>query len=145
MTQVQYTVEPQVVYLAVMVSIATLEQIVVALETGRWNTRAIAGWAPAEIGKDYNDDHDKINAAITAGRAALANAERVEPVPTRIERKVYKGSAEYSEYLSARFTKERQTGSFEWQSHRWAYRWTSFDDAGDFDLIYRNTSPKDTP
>lgn len=78
--------------------------------------------------------------AITAGRAALASADRVDPVPTRIERKVYKGSAEHSEYLSARFTKEKQTGSFEWQGHRWAYHWTSFDDAGDFDVLYRNTT-----
>ena len=64
---------------------ATLEHLVEALKTGLWNTRALAGWAPSEIGKDYNDDNDKINAALTAGRAALANAERVEPVTQRLD------------------------------------------------------------
>ena len=54
---------------------ATLEQLVVALETGRWNTRALAGWSPYEINKDYHDDNDKINAALTSLRAALANAQ----------------------------------------------------------------------
>lgn len=63
----------------ILIDRATLEQLVGALETGRWNTRALAGWDPSEIGKDYNDDNDKINAALTAGRAALAGAERVEP------------------------------------------------------------------
>ena len=54
---------------------ATLEQLVGALETGRWNTRALAGWAPYESNKDYHDDNDKINAALTAGRAALEQQE----------------------------------------------------------------------
>lgn len=113
----------------VLIDRATLEQLVGALEY----------WA-------VRDPYNKETAsALTAGRAALAGSERVEPVPTRIERKVYKGSAEYPEYLSARFTKDKQAGSFEWQGHRWAYHWTSFDDAGDFDLIYRNTPPKETP
>lgn len=68
----------------VLIEKATLEQLVGALETGRWNTRAIAGWAPAEIDKDYKDDHDKINAAIAAGRAALAGAEPTgwQPIET---------------------------------------------------------------
>lgn len=63
----------------------TLEQLVGALETGRWNTRALAGWDPSKIGKGYNDDNDKINAALTAGRAALAGAERVEPDTQRLD------------------------------------------------------------
>ena len=88
---------------------------------------------------------EKFNQLITDTCSALANAERVEPEPTRIERKVYKNSAEHSDYLSAQFTKDKQAGSFEWQGHRWAYHWTSFDDEGDFDLIYRNTTPKDMP
>ena len=59
----------------VLIDRTTLEQLVAALKTGLWNTRALAGWAPSEIDRDYNDDNDKINAALTAGRAALANAE----------------------------------------------------------------------
>jgi hypothetical protein len=59
-------------------------------------------------------------------------------VPTQIERKVYKGSAEHREYLDARFSSGANTGlSFEWDGNRWAYRHTSFDDAGDYDLLWR--------
>ena len=55
-----------------------------------------------------------------------------------IERKVYKDSAEHREYLSARFAQKHRTGiSFEWDGHRWAYRYTSFDDAGEFDMLWR--------
>ena len=64
----------------VLIDRTTLEQLVAALKTGLWNTRALAGWAPSEIDRDYNDDNDKINAALTAGRAALANAEPVKPI-----------------------------------------------------------------
>ena len=64
----QFTTDTNGKPLTVTIPIATLEQIVDALETGRWNTRALAN-------KDYHDDNDKINAALTSLRAALANAE----------------------------------------------------------------------
>ncbi len=83
MTQVQYTVEPQGRPLAVMVSIATLEQLVGALnnaEDALNNSQAlIAGrerfgfaktcYAANEIALGF------VSPAITAGRAALTNAE----------------------------------------------------------------------
>lgn len=51
--------------------------------------------------------------------------------------KVYKKSAEHSAYLSARFDRKKTGNSFEWAGHRWAYETTSFDDSGDYDLLYR--------
>lgn len=51
--------------------------------------------------------------------------------------KVYKGSAEHSAYLNARFDNNKTGNSFFWAGHRWAYEHTSFDDAGDYDLLYR--------
>jgi len=63
----------------------------------------------------------------------------LEGAASQIERKVYRNSSEHIEYLNARFNdKYRGIGiSFEWQGHRWAYRYTSFDDTGDYDLIWR--------
>lgn len=55
-----------------------------------------------------------------------------------IERRVYRDSDEYREYLQARFQQAGgERNSFAWQGHRWAYRYTSFDDQGDYDLIWR--------
>lgn len=51
--------------------------------------------------------------------------------------KVYKNSPDHSAYLAARFDKEKTGQSFEWAGHRWGYDGTSFDDAGDYDLLYR--------
>ncbi|WP_285112738.1 hypothetical protein [Leclercia adecarboxylata] len=51
--------------------------------------------------------------------------------------KVYKNSPDHSAYLAARFDKEKAGHSFEFAGHRWAYDATSFDDAGDYDLLYR--------
>jgi hypothetical protein len=65
-----------------------------------------------------------------------------EPAEHRIERKVRRESPEHYEYLAARFPPGGTVGnSFEWQGHRWAYAHTSFDDEGDFDLIYRPCPP----
>ena len=73
MTQVQYTVEPQGRPLAVMVSIATLEQLIESLET----------CSPGDYSTGYvihpSFDAKAVDAAITAGRAALANAEQQVP------------------------------------------------------------------
>ena len=65
--------------------------------------------------------------------------------PAKIERKIYKGTPEYRSYLDARFTPGQWGASFELDGHRWAYHWTSFDDAGDFDLIYRWVESKHSP
>lgn len=51
--------------------------------------------------------------------------------------KVYKNSPDYHAFLRARFNKENSGQSFEWDGHRWAYEVTSFDDIGDYDLLYR--------
>ena len=51
--------------------------------------------------------------------------------------KVYKNSDDHAAYLKARFDGARNGQSFEWAGHRWAYEVTSFDDAGDYDLLYR--------
>jgi len=76
-------------------------------------------------------------ASTAAVQAALSSQ-----APAEIERKVYKDSVEHREYLSARFDHKHRTGiSFEWDGHRWAYRYTSFDDAGEYDLLWR---PDDT-
>lgn len=57
-----------------------------------------------------------------------------------VERRVYKETSEYSDYLSARFGENGLRpahSSFEWQGHRWQYKHSSFDDAGDFCVIFR--------
>ena len=51
--------------------------------------------------------------------------------------KVYASSPEYGAYLKSRFGGDKRGQSFEWSGHRWAYEVTSFDDAGDYDLLYR--------
>ncbi|HCZ9066183.1 hypothetical protein ACK4QE_02810 [Proteus mirabilis] len=56
--------------------------------------------------------------------------------------KVYKDSPEHSEYMEARFPKDRRHHSFsnetfEYEGHRWKYQVTSFDDNGDYDLLWR--------
>lgn len=63
MTQANYTVDPQGKPLAVMVSIATLEQALDTLQRAPWKN-----W--------------RVDQSIDALRAALANAERVESKPT---------------------------------------------------------------
>ena len=87
MTQVQYTVEPQGRPLAVMVSIATLEQLVGALnnaEDALNNSQAlIAGRERFGFAKPCYGANEIalgfVSLAITAGRAALANAEQQVP------------------------------------------------------------------
>lgn len=51
--------------------------------------------------------------------------------------KVYKNSDDHAAYMKARSDGARNGQSFEWAGHRWAYEFTSFDDAGDYDLLYR--------
>lgn len=56
--------------------------------------------------------------------------------------KVYKDSPEHSEYMEARFPKDRRHHSFsnetfEYEGHRWKYQVTSFDDNCDYDLLWR--------
>ncbi len=52
--------------------------------------------------------------------------------------KVYKNSPEHGDYLKARFPDgSRGNSTFEYEGHRWGYRYTSFDDKGDYDLLYR--------
>ena len=91
MTQVQYTVEPQGKPLAVMVSIAALEQLVKALKDAQQSLetismlagRATYGNPPIETFMQRPDEIRGYAAsragcateALSAGRAALANAE----------------------------------------------------------------------
>ncbi|HHA1718317.1 TPA: hypothetical protein ACOEGC_003979 [Enterobacter kobei] len=51
--------------------------------------------------------------------------------------KVYKNSDDHAAYMKARSDGARNGQSFELAGHRWAYEVTSFDDAGDYDLLYR--------
>ncbi|MEY0405657.1 hypothetical protein AB7W10_06055 [Providencia rettgeri] len=56
--------------------------------------------------------------------------------------KVYKDSEEYEEYRNARFPKTGKytvgtPATFEFKGHRWKYQVTSFDDNGDYDLLWR--------
>ncbi|EOV8087925.1 hypothetical protein ACOMXT_001736 [Providencia rettgeri] len=56
--------------------------------------------------------------------------------------KVYKDSPEHGEYMAARFPRDRRHHScsnetFEYEGHRWRYEVTSFDDNGDYDLLWR--------
>ncbi len=56
--------------------------------------------------------------------------------------KIYKNSPEHREYMNARFPKDRRHHScsnetFEFKGHRWKYQVTSFDDNGDYDLLWR--------
>lgn len=51
--------------------------------------------------------------------------------------KVYKESAKHPSYLEARFGKGKTGNSFLFEGHRWDYEHTSFDDDGDYDLLYR--------
>ncbi|MFL7770437.1 hypothetical protein AAD017_11235 [Proteus terrae] len=56
--------------------------------------------------------------------------------------KVYKDSEEYEEYSNARFPKTGNytvgtPATFEFKGHRWKYQVTSFDDNGDYDLLWR--------
>ena len=73
MTQVQYTVEPQGRPLAVMVSIATLEQLVVALQ--RMSSACELEGDKHRNGNKWHRLCDDADKALTKGRAALANAE----------------------------------------------------------------------
>lgn len=62
-----------------------------------------------------------------------------------IEYQVRHNAEEYRDYLEARFNPSRRLSSlktFEWKGHRWAYKYTDFDDEDEFDVIYRkvNTS-----
>ena len=77
MTQVQYTVEPQVVYLAVMVSIATLEQLVTELQ--RMSSACELEGDKHRDGNKWHRLCDDAAKAIDAGRAAIANAEQQVP------------------------------------------------------------------
>lgn len=86
---------------------------------------------------------NQLLAEVKEYRASQEQAEPAAQVAVSIERKVYKDSDEHRGYLSARFDQKYRTGvSFEWQGHRWAYRHTSFDDKGDYDLLWR---PATTP
>ncbi|QHJ83444.1 MAG: hypothetical protein [Bacteriophage sp.] len=69
---------------------------------------------------------------LTFGGAALS-AEMI----MKHTLKVYKNSPDYHAFLRARSNKENSGQSFEWAGHRWAYEVTSFDDIGDYDLLYR--------
>ena len=60
----------------------------------------------------------------------------------KIFRKIYKDSEEFKEYSSAHFGSYNTNISFEWQGHRWGYEYTSFDDSGEYHLLYRFEIPE---
>lgn len=53
-----------------------------------------------------------------------------------ITRKIHHYSEEYGLYLSKKCITSK-SGSFEYDGHRWKYQYTSFDDDGDYDVIFR--------
>ena len=63
----------------------------------------------------------------------------------RSERLVYKGSPESDAMCKARFPSDgpHTALSFEFDGHRWAYECTSFDDLGEYDVIWRPGGPDD--
>lgn len=132
----------------VLIDLATLEQLLVALEE-------VSDYINRYSIPAHQLELDPIDESIKTLNAALANAEidalRAQLAafaatePAKIERKIYKDTPEYRSYLDARFTPGRLGGSFELDGHRWAYHWTSFDDAGDFALIYRWVEHKHSP
>ena len=56
-----------------------------------------------------------------------------------IQCRIYHDTEQHRDYLKARFHPDawKNRVSFEWQGHRWAYRYTHFDDSGEYDLIAR--------
>lgn len=61
--------------------------------------------------------------------------------------KVYKDSPEHKDYMNARFPKAGKytvgtPATFEFKGHRWKYEVTSFDDNGDYDLLWRPDGKK---
>lgn len=52
---------------------------------------------------------------------------------------------DYAEYLRCRFYAQSYSGPFLWAGHRWRYEHTSFDDAGQFDVLWRPSPPPAAP
>ena len=61
-----------------------------------------------------------------------------------IERKIYRGTQEYKDYLRQRLSNRFEI-SFEYDGHRWRYEHTSFDDNGDYDVIARPSDGSKSP
>lgn len=62
-------------------------------------------------------------------------AEQGEPVGW-IERIVRRGTPEYQNYINVRFAPGAST-TFLFDGHRWSYKWSSFDDESEYDVIQR--------
>lgn len=71
------------------------------------------------------------------------NLGQLYVAPKAITRKVYVGTSEFREMIAARFEIPGER-TFLWEGHRWAYRYTSFDDRGNYHLIFRYSDPADT-
>jgi|GEM_PF-3066630 len=84
------------------------------------------------------DDEGRILSMI----AEAESKRRGEPVG-EIYCRIYHDTEQHRDYLKARFHPDtwKNRVSFEWQGHRWAYRYTHFDDSGEYDLIAR-TAPQ---
>lgn len=57
--------------------------------------------------------------------------------PNGLTMKVRKDSPEHAEYLKARFDGGLIKFTFMFAGHRWRYEYSSFDDSGEFDLLWR--------
>lgn len=76
------------------------------------------------------------------GISAIATRLRelaADQKPDQIERRIYHGAEGYDAYLKARFGVSGHSFSLD-DGHRWAYRYTAFDDQGDYDLLWRPSS-----
>lgn len=79
-------------------------------------------------------------------RDILANSQaaaETPELPAGITLKVYRHSDDHEEYLAARFPRNQaHSPCFKFQGHNWRYEFTSFDDVGQYDLLWR---PADSP
>jgi len=100
--------------------------------------------APDNIRWPIVDELEGFASKIGHARVAIKHDRkgRGEPVG-EIHCRIYHDTEQHRDYLKARFHPDtwRNRVSFEWQEHRWAYRYTHFDDSGEYDLIVR-TAPQ---
>ncbi len=78
---------------------------------------------------------EAISGVINAGSDTPKEAEEL---PTGITIKIRKGTEEHAEYLNARFPKDQiHSPCFKLHGHNWRYEYSSSDDQGEFDLLWR--------
>lgn len=91
-----------------------------------------------EMGTDVRD--------ILANTQMTAHPADLPSLPTGITMKVYKDTPEHSALLEARFPANQvHSPTFKFQGHFWRYEFTSFDDQGSYDVLWRPAEGNDKP